>query len=269
VIHLARRARKDRHTVGIFTHTNVATSSLSDALLADGLAHEQVGLTESYGEALSAQLALVKFALAVPDTQVRRALAVYVQATERKPKGMRVVPLAAHILDRGTNPILQGALRRLAADLRAAVEGKGRLDVAQLAEVVTNAYVRVGATRGEETWLEAARQTRRALLRLGGSGDIAAVERELLQARDDALVGSGIARRAPIQVMNLHQTKGREADTTILLLGTDEWHGHEGEPYPNGSKLLYVVMTRAKTQAHLVVPNLVHGLWGPLVSALQ
>ncbi|MZE76245.1 hypothetical protein [Streptomyces xinghaiensis] len=47
VIDLTRRARKDGETVGIFTHTNVAASSLSDALLADGLVHEQAGLTEA------------------------------------------------------------------------------------------------------------------------------------------------------------------------------------------------------------------------------
>lgn len=76
VIDIARRARKDGHTVSIFTHTNVATSGLSDTFLADGLLHEQVGLTEAYGEALAAQLALVKFALTIPDSRARRALAV-------------------------------------------------------------------------------------------------------------------------------------------------------------------------------------------------
>jgi DNA helicase-2/ATP-dependent DNA helicase PcrA len=69
--------------------------------------------------------------------------------------------------------------------------------------------------------------------------------------------------------MNLHQAKGREVDVTILLLGNDEYHGDEGEPYPTGSKLLYVVMTRARKRAHLFVPNLVHGLWVPLVAALR
>ncbi|MFI5690060.1 ATP-binding domain-containing protein [Streptomyces sp. NPDC051636] len=69
--------------------------------------------------------------------------------------------------------------------------------------------------------------------------------------------------------MNLHQAKGREADTTILLLGNNEFHSSEAEPYPTGSKLLYVVMTRARKKAHLVVPDLVHGLWEPLVTALR
>ncbi len=45
--------------------------------------------------------------------------------------------------------------------------------------------------------------------------------------------------------MNLHQTRGREADTTILPLGNSEYYGPEGEPSPSGPRLLYVVMTRA------------------------
>lgn len=268
VIDLARRARKDGHTVSIFTHTNVATSSLSDALLADGLVHEQVGLTEAYGEALAAQLALVKFALNTPGSRALRALAVYVQATERK--GPRVVPLAQQMLDPRNNPPLRNALGRLARDLRASVGEGGQPDIGRLAEVVTNAYSTIGAARGQETWMQAARQTRIALRRFGGDCfDAAAVEQELLRARDEALVGAGTARRAPIQVMNLHQTKGREADTTILLLGSNEFHGSEGEPYPTGSKLLYVVMTRARQKAHLVVPDMVHRLWEPLVAALR
>jgi DNA helicase-2/ATP-dependent DNA helicase PcrA len=41
--------------------------------------------------------------------------------------------------------------------------------------------------------------------------------------------------------MNLHQTKGREADATVPLLRPDEFHGYEAEPYPTGSRLLYVL----------------------------
>ncbi|MFJ6148932.1 hypothetical protein ACIQH7_35685 [Streptomyces anulatus] len=48
--------------------------------------------------------------------------------------------------------------------------------------------------------------------------------------------------------MNLHQTKGREADTTILLLADDEYYGPEGEPFSSGSRLLYVVMTPPATR---------------------
>ncbi|MFF2619348.1 UvrD-helicase domain-containing protein [Kitasatospora sp. NPDC058046] len=268
VIDLVRTARKDGHTVAIFTHTNQATFSLSDALRVEGMTHELVGLTEAYGEALAAQLALLKFALNLPNSNVLRALAIYVQATERKGNKFRV-PLANQMLDPSTNLVLRNALRRLARDLQEAVRDGERPDITRLAEVITSAYSTVGASRGQETWLQAARQTRFALSKLADGTDVVAVEQEMLRARDDALVGTVTARRAPIQVMNLHQTKGREADTTILLLGSDEYHGSEREPFPTGSKLLYVVMTRARKTAHLVVPDLAHPLWRPLVAALR
>jgi DNA helicase-2/ATP-dependent DNA helicase PcrA len=89
----------------------------------------------------------------------------------------------------------------------------------------------------------------------------------LLQLRNDSLVGGLSHRQHGIQVMNLHQTKGREADSTILLLGPDEYYGKEREPYRSGSRLLYVVMTRARQRAHLVVPGTAHPLWQPLVDA--
>lgn len=89
VVAIARRARGRGDTVSIFTHTNSATTDLSDALTAAGLAHEQVGFTEAYGEALSAQIAMVQFALG-QEAQVLRSLAVYVTATQSR---TRVPPL--------------------------------------------------------------------------------------------------------------------------------------------------------------------------------
>ncbi|AQA09156.1 hypothetical protein [Streptomyces malaysiensis] len=51
--------------------------------------------------------------------------------------------------------------------------------------------------------------------------------------------------------------------------GDDEYYGPEGEPFPIGSRLLYVVMTRARHTAHLVVPANSHPLWAPLIAALE
>jgi DNA helicase-2/ATP-dependent DNA helicase PcrA len=72
-----------------------------------------------------------------------------------------------------------------------------------------------------------------------------------------------------VQVMNLHQTKGREADVTVLLLQPSEFHGYESEPFPLGSRLLNVVLTRARETAFIVVPSEPHPLWAPLVSAVE
>jgi DNA helicase-2/ATP-dependent DNA helicase PcrA len=261
VIDLAREARRQGHTVSIFTHTNAATTELSDAMSQVGIAHEQVGLTEAYGEALPAQLALMQYALGDDAAPVRRTLAVYITANYRG----KYLPALAEQLLRGGNPQLERALSGLCQVLRAATGSAP--DLADLVDVVTDAYRRVGTFRGQETWKRAAERSRNALRTANLDTGLAALETELLRLRDESLVGGLNPRRHPIEVMNLHQTKGREADTTILLLRPDEWYGNEQHPYPKGSRLLYVVMTRARQRAHLVVPTTAHPLWQPLVDA--
>jgi hypothetical protein len=50
--------RANRRSVSVFTHRNASTRELSDALTAANVRHEQVRLSEAYGEALNAQLAI-------------------------------------------------------------------------------------------------------------------------------------------------------------------------------------------------------------------
>lgn len=264
VIDLARQALRRRHTVSVFTHTIAATMTVSDAFTVAGLRHEQVGFGEAYGEALRAQLALIQFALGDTSVPLRRTLAVYITATLGGKNTSPPPQLAQQLYD-GTNPMLERALGRLIAELQSAAGTSPDLD--RLADIVAGAYARIGTFRGQETWVQAAQRTRGTLRLEGEDPSLAAVTAELLRARDETLVGNLTDRRRPVQVMNLHQTKGREADTTILLLGPDEFYGYESEPYPDGSRLLYVVMTRARHQAHLVVPANPHSLWQPLVNA--
>ncbi len=258
VIELVQAERDAGHSVSVFTHTIDATAELSDALTAAGIRHEQVGFSEAYGEALKAQLALLKFAVD-GTTGGRRALAVYVTANT---KGGRAPALAAQILD-ASNPSFERALKPVVNDLRAA--GRPVLGVDRLGDVIATAYARIGTHRGQETWAEAAQRTRRAMRQLAHGAPVSAVEEELEQARASTLVGNALPPPRSVQVMNLHQTKGREADATLLLLQPDEFHGKEREPFPKASRLLYVVMTRARERAHIVVPETVHPLWQPLV----
>ena len=267
VVDLIRAARAQQHTVNVFTHTVAATSFLSDLLVRQGIAHEQVGFTEAHAEAIAAQHALLKHGLNIPDAGVRRALAVYITANTRV-KGGGLAPLAMHMLDK-SNRALEDALRPLAAELWQVGTAAGCPDYAALADTIAGAYARVGMSQGEETWARAMPQTRSAIQRLADGAEFGDVSTALAEARNGVLVGAGNQRPRAIQVMNLHQTKGREADTTILLLQEDEYHGREGEPFPSGSKLLYVVMTRARHQAHIVVPATPHPLWRPLVEACE
>lgn len=262
-IDLARQARIQGHTVSLFTHTVAATTELSDALTAAGMSHEQVGFGEAPNEALPAQLALVQFAFGDTTAPIRRTLAVYATAAIGARKNAPLPALAREILS-GRDSALEGALAQLLLD---AVAAANNSDVDDLSDIIAGAYARFGVPRGREIWRRAAQQTRTTLRSLARGANLTTVVADLLQACDDGLVGNQTARPRAIQVMNLHQTKGREADTTILLLGSDEWHGYESEPFPAGSRLLYVVMTRARHRAHLVVPDSSHPLWQPLVDA--
>lgn len=74
-------------------------------------------------------------------------------------------------------------------------------------------------------------------------------------------------RRLPaVQVMNLHQTKGRETDAVIILCGDDDFHGYENEPFVDGSRLLYVILTRARKEITLISGNHPHALFAPIAA---
>jgi DNA helicase II / ATP-dependent DNA helicase PcrA len=141
-------------------------------------------------------------------------------------------PLVHQIVE-ASNPAFERALDAVIRDLQAAASP---LDSERLADVIAGAYARLGTHRGQQTWTEAARRTRAAMRLLAIGEPLAAVEDELDRARHRALHGDAGLRPHPVQVMNLHQTKGREAEATILLLQPDEYHGTEQSPYPKGAR---------------------------------
>jgi DNA helicase-2/ATP-dependent DNA helicase PcrA len=256
-IEIVVEATRKHESVSLFTHTNVAATALSDALSSAGIAHEQVGFQEAYGEALAAQVALLRFALH-GDKGVKRALAVYVAATHK------ASPLISELNDPRDARVMR-ILHALAASLQSA--GRTSPDYPRLGELITFAYSKLGADKGGETWLEAARPLRSALGRLSRGESLELVTTELLELRNGSLAGNLTPTARPVQVMNLHQTKGREADITVLLLQAGEYHGNEAEPFAQGSRLLYVVMTRARKTAYILAPVTTHALWRPLVEA--
>jgi DNA helicase-2/ATP-dependent DNA helicase PcrA len=259
IVELVQRERALGHTVSVFTHSNASTTELSDALTAVNVRHEQVGLSEAFGEALNAQLAMMRYALEGRPGG-RRALAVFVASNYRG-----TTPLARQVAD-ASNPAFERALTSVATDLSAA---GSPLDIDMLGDVIAGAYARLGTHRGQQTWADAARHMRFATRRLADGEPLINVVERFDRVRHQALLGDAGIRPHPVQVMNLHQTKGREADATILLLQPGEYHGREGPPYPRLSRLLYVVLTRARTRAYIGVPDDIHPLWRPLVQACE
>lgn len=258
---LAERAA--HKSVSVFTHTHAATAELSTALSIAGVQHEQVGFAEALGDGLQAQFTFLRWAL-IGKPGARNALAVYVRSISR---GRKEIGVADAIVAKSM-PRFEATIMAWAKELRDAAgppPNYGDL-LAQLAAL----HQRLGLPRGEDTWRLANGKLRPSIRVLERGGTVADLERNVEELRGATLVGARAQRPKPIQVMNLHQTKGREADATVLMLQPSEFHGHESEPYPTGSRLLYVCLTRARERAHIVLPadsRTLHGLWAPFINA--
>jgi DNA helicase II / ATP-dependent DNA helicase PcrA len=85
------------------------------------------------------------------------------------------------------------------------------------------------------------------------------------ELQTETLVASDSPRIASVQLMNRHQTKGREADAVVLVLREDGWvtSYRDSEPFEDASRLLYVTLTRAKTRVTVVLPPDPHPLVAP------
>ncbi|MEU8061789.1 hypothetical protein [Microbispora bryophytorum] len=108
-----------------------------------------------------------------------------------------------------------------------------------------------------------------SLRRVGDRRDIASVLDHLRQAvigrRTALLTDETDGIGAPIQLMGLYQTKGREADATIVVLRQGDFFGFEPEPFEIGSRLLYVVLIRARYTTIILLLGNPPPLIAPLV----
>lgn len=234
-------------TVGIFSHHVDATAALSDELNGAGITHEIIGLPDTVTSALQAQFEMLRFAADEgPPEAISRALAIFVTSTER---GSAIPELARMIINQRSAPAtLLLRLRGLSAALEAAN------NVAEMLEVAANAPAAIGLTRGERAWARGTALLRTLLgPRLCRADDIPAGTFDRLQEslRDQhvsLLTASDTEEAAAVQLMGLYQSKGREADATIVVLRGNDYFGREASPMPVGSRLLYVVLTRARSR---------------------
>jgi DNA helicase-2/ATP-dependent DNA helicase PcrA len=253
------RARCAR-SIGVFTHGNEATAALSAALTARGVDHLTVGMSESYGEALSAIVAMLRFAEGSASWEdVLLRLAVFLTAAVRSAKPP---PLARMI---ATGSVPEGLAQRLDS-IRLALRDAGSITAA--AEIATRSWPSLSRS-GERAWRRAGAEAR-LLIRLSASvaDPVSAIVRRVEAARADSFTEVDAGDTAPVQVMNLHQTKGREADAVIAVFREDEYHGKETEPFPAASRLLYVILTRARHQVTLLLPSQPHALVEPFATLM-
>jgi len=230
--------------VAVFTHHNDMLAKLSDALETDGIEHEIAGLSDAMATALDAQVAMMKFSFQLTDWQdVLDTVAVFLTSAER---GAQVPRLARQVMN-GTGPqTLRDRLDSLQDRLAncAAVEEAGI--------VSGQAHDVLGFQQKSGAWQQAAlllNVMRARASRLHQDQEparmIATIGAEAREASYAALTDSTVAPRE-VQLMNLYQTKGREADVTVVVLREGDFMGTESEPFPATSRLLYVVFSRAR-----------------------
>jgi DNA helicase-2/ATP-dependent DNA helicase PcrA len=246
---------KGARTVGVFMHGNEPTAALSAALTARGVDHVAVGLSESYGEALSAITAMLAYAQGSAEWEdVLLRLAVFVTSAVRS----KQPPPLAQMLAAGT---VTGTLPSRLAAIRMALRDAD--DITAAAQVAAQSWPSLSRT-GERAWRRASAEAL-LLIRLCARLDdpVRALRQRVEAARAESFTEIDAGDTAQVQVMNLHQTKGREADAVIIAFRNGDYHGREGEPFPAASRLLYVILTRARKQITLLLPTNPHPLIGP------
>jgi DNA helicase-2/ATP-dependent DNA helicase PcrA len=245
-------------TIGVFSHHNDATTHLSDQLRDREIDHEIIGLPDCLTAALKTQHAMIAFAAGTTTwKQVRRELALFVTSAVR---GKKAPPLAELILGEFGQPI--GLLARKLTELHDRLApGDGPVDLMAAATQATLAHQLLNLSPGQRHWDRAADllgpMLAQSLRHAADPSDTKAVLNYLEQVvtgrRTALLTYETDGINAPIQLMNLHQTKGREADATIVVLRENDYFGRETVPFPSGSRLLYVVLTRARNSTIVVL----------------
>jgi len=207
---------------------------------------------------------MVRVASATGDTvAVRPALGVFVTSVER---GRGAPPLARMIVGNiPASPTLTARLDELDAGLVASDS------LADVLVVILEVPDSLGPVRGSRPWLRGHRLLRTFLgPRLCRATEMPEPGFDFLRDRLSAerialLANSDTVEAADVQLMGPHQSKGRDADATIVVLRGNDYFGDEAEPMPHGSKLLYIVLTRARRKTIILALGLA---LKPLVSPI-
>jgi DNA helicase-2/ATP-dependent DNA helicase PcrA len=241
---------------GIYAKTNNDAAGLSAALTENGVDHAPIGFGEAYGESLSAMLTMMEFAHGERAWEdVGESLGIALTASVRS---TQAPPLAVSLSNGAGLPLeLERRLAALRSDLN---EADG--DVTRLAELAAGAWERLLISNGRRAWSRAGRSLIALAARQSSeSSDV--VERlalSVLQLRNESFVELDSGDTGAVQLMNFHQTKGREADVVILSHTSSDWYGYSGEPYEDPSRVLYVSITRARHKVIVLLPSSPHAL---------
>lgn len=245
--------RAEGHSVAVFSHHNDALARLSDELSVGGVMHETTGLPESVSAALDALVAMLEFSQGLADWHTaEQMLAVFVTSAVR---GQAVPNLARMLLGQLEPPAsFTQRMRELAADLRAA-------DLTAALDIGRRAHTRIGLPTKATSWAKAAdhlgpmlASSLRGATSTSAAGALAGLEALVVDQRMSLLTDTIAEREPAVQLMGLYQTKGREADATVIILRSTDFFGTDrSEPFEEGSRLMYVVFTRARIRSVVLI----------------
>jgi len=247
--------REQGMSVAVFSHHNDALAALSDQLVDAGVDHDITGLSESLTSALDAQMAMAQYAAGIHDWNVvLQYLAIFVTSAIR---GKNVPALAYQILGRQAGAAtLQQRLSQLQIRL-------GGLDPEAAFAVAADVHATIGLPSKASAWTRAGVMLKPMLATSARAQRghtrsakhvLAHLDQLIADRRAAMLTEDTTETEAVVQLMNLHQTKGREADATVIVLRGNDFFGFENdEPFEEGSRLLYVVFSRARRRIVVLI----------------
>jgi len=89
--------------------------------------------------------------------------------------------------------------------------------------------------------------------------------------RAGALVDFDTVQQNPVQLMNFHQTKGREADAVLLVYRDGDYLAatRDDEPFEEPSRVLFVSLSRARQTVIVILPPNPHRVVAPFLAAAR
>lgn len=261
-----QRVRR-RRSIGVFETTNAAVAQLGAELTERRLDYTLIGLPEAHGEALLTMADLVATGLgALEWTHVQLQLGVFLTSVTR---GAAAPELARQLAGGpGMREFMRDRLQQLSGALRA-----GGHDDDALIRLAVEAWPALGITGGVAAWGRAAvtfAPVARRVLDVGLPDDerAAALIAACRRLHLESAITSDVPLRSPVQLMNFHQTKGREADAVVLVYREGGWvtRRESAEPFVAESRVLYVALTRAREAVTVFVPPDPHPFIAPLAA---
>jgi len=80
----------------------------------------------------------------------------------------------------------------------------------------------------------------------GPAAAVGQLQQEVARRRVALLTYEDAEGAAAVRLMGLYQSKGREADSTVVVLRSGDYFGKGSASMEAGSRLLYVLYTRAR-----------------------